>query len=209
MGGRRPRLPRPVADRTWLRPTALTPSGGSRQDPASRSSWSRFASSMPPRPLTSPSPNASPTPTSSTCRGATRTSSRLCTRGRRCGQRCGAGPRARGRPRGRQRGRDGARGVDLDAGWRCTGPRGRPGARGHGPCDAATWDQAVARYGAVVPPHSSVAIGLAERTGVIVPASVGEPWQVVGQGEARWLSATARAAGEPPVVAADGETIDP
>jgi cyanophycinase len=74
--------------------------------------------------------------------------------------------------------------------------------------DAATWDQAVARYGAVVP-HDLGFIGLAERTGVIVPASEGEPWQVVGQGEARWLSAGGRAAGEPPVVAADGETIDP
>lgn len=74
--------------------------------------------------------------------------------------------------------------------------------------DAVTWDQAVARYGAVVPPGLGF-IGLAERTGVIVPASAREPWQVVGQGEARWLSAAARAAGEPPVVAADGDTIVP
>ena len=74
--------------------------------------------------------------------------------------------------------------------------------------DAATWDRAVARYGAAVPPDLGF-IGLAERTGVIVPASAGEPWQVVGRGEARWLSAAARAAGEPPVVAADGETIIP
>ena len=72
--------------------------------------------------------------------------------------------------------------------------------------DAATWDQAVARYGASVPSDLGF-IGLAERTGVIVPASAGEPWQVVGEGEARWLSAAARAAGEPPVVAADGQTI--
>jgi cyanophycinase-like exopeptidase len=74
--------------------------------------------------------------------------------------------------------------------------------------DAATWDGAVARYGASVPPDLGF-IGLAERTGVIVPASGGEPWQVVGKGEARWLSAVARAAGEPPVVAADGQTIAP
>jgi hypothetical protein len=31
----------------------------------------------------------------------------------------------------------------------------------------------------------------------------------VGRGEARWLTAPAPAPGEPPVVAADGETIDP
>ncbi|MDF2735604.1 MAG: cyanophycinase [Chloroflexota bacterium] len=74
--------------------------------------------------------------------------------------------------------------------------------------DAATWDDAVARYGAVVPPDLGF-IGLAERTGVIVPASAGEPWHVVGQGEARWLSAAARAAGEPPVVARDGDRIFP
>ena len=47
--------------------------------------------------------------------------------------------------------------------------------------DAATWDRAVARYGAAVPPDLGF-IGLAERTGVIVPASAGEPWQVVGAG---------------------------
>ena len=53
--------------------------------------------------------------------------------------------------------------------------------------DAATWDRAVVRYGAAVPPDLGF-IGLAERTGVIVPASEREPWRVVGQGEARWLS---------------------
>lgn len=74
--------------------------------------------------------------------------------------------------------------------------------------DAATWDQVVAKYGAAVPPDLGF-IGLAERTGVIVPASAGEAWQVVGQGEARWLSAAARVTGQPPVVAADGETIVP
>jgi cyanophycinase-like exopeptidase len=74
--------------------------------------------------------------------------------------------------------------------------------------NAASWDQALARYGAAVPPEIGF-IGVAERTAVIVPGTAGEPWRVVGEGEARWLSATARAAGEPPVTARDGETIEP
>ena len=74
--------------------------------------------------------------------------------------------------------------------------------------NAASWDQALARYGAAVPPDIGF-IGVAERTAVIVPGTVGEPWRVVGEGEARWLSATARAAGGPPVIARDGETIEP
>jgi hypothetical protein len=52
-------------------------------------------------------------------------------------------------------------------------------------------------------------IGLAERTAVIVPGTPGEPWRVVGEGEVRWMSAAARAAGEPPLVARHGETIEP
>ena len=36
-----------------------------------------------------------------------------------------------------------------------------------------------------------------------------EPWRVVGEGEVRWLRAAARAAGEPPVVVRDGDTIEP
>ncbi len=74
--------------------------------------------------------------------------------------------------------------------------------------DAASWDQAVARYGAAVPPELDF-IGLAERTAVIVPPITGEPWHVVGEGEARWLSAAARAAGEPPLVARAGELLAP
>lgn len=72
--------------------------------------------------------------------------------------------------------------------------------------DAASWGQVVARYGAAVPPDLDF-IGLAERTGVIVPPTAGEPWLVAGEGEARWLSGAARAAGEPPMVARSGERI--
>ena len=74
--------------------------------------------------------------------------------------------------------------------------------------DAASWDQALARYGAAVPADLGF-IGVAERTAVIVPGTAGEPWRVVGQGEARWLSAIARANGAPPFIARDGETIEP
>lgn len=74
--------------------------------------------------------------------------------------------------------------------------------------DAASWRQAVARYGAAVPLDLGF-VGLAERTAVIVPGTAGEPWRVVGEGEARWLSAAARTAGEPPVIARDGDRIVP
>jgi cyanophycinase-like exopeptidase len=74
--------------------------------------------------------------------------------------------------------------------------------------DAASWDQALARYGAAVPADLGF-IGVAERTAVLVPSTAGEPWRVVGQGEARWLSRTARANSAPPVIAHDGETIEP
>ena len=72
--------------------------------------------------------------------------------------------------------------------------------------DAASWKQAVERYGAAVPPRLGF-IGLAERTAVIGPGTTGVPWRVVGEGEVRWLAARARAAGEPPLVARDGDTI--
>ena len=74
--------------------------------------------------------------------------------------------------------------------------------------DAGTWDEAVSRYGAGVPPELGF-VGLAERTAVIVAASTGEPWRVVGEGEVRWLSAAARAAGISPVVARHGDEILP
>jgi cyanophycinase-like exopeptidase len=74
--------------------------------------------------------------------------------------------------------------------------------------DAAAWDEAVARYAAAVPPDLDF-LGLAERTGVIVPPAGGGPWEVVGEGEVRWLSAAARAAGAPPAVARRGERIGP
>ena len=74
--------------------------------------------------------------------------------------------------------------------------------------DADSWQQVVARYGAAVPADLDF-IGLAERTGVIVPPGPGEPWLVVGEGEARWLPAAARAAGVPPLVARSGERIVP
>lgn len=100
------------------------------------------------------------------------------------------------------------------AAWTWTGAGGMPGLGvvpgvGVAPhADAASWDQAVARYGAGVPPDLGF-IGLAERTAVIVPGAAGEPWEVVGEGEVRWLSAAARAAGQPPVVARDGGEIIP
>ena len=74
--------------------------------------------------------------------------------------------------------------------------------------DADTWQQVVARYGAGVPPDLDF-IGLAERTGVIVPPAPDEPWLVVGEGEARLLTAAARASGAPPLVARSGERIAP
>jgi cyanophycinase-like exopeptidase len=74
--------------------------------------------------------------------------------------------------------------------------------------DAASWRRAVARHGATVPPDLGF-VGIAERTAVIVPGTTGEPWRVVGEGDVRWLTAAARAAGEPPVVVRDGDTIGP
>ncbi len=72
---------------------------------------------------------------------------------------------------------------------------------------AANWQQVVVRYGAAVPPDLDF-IGLAERTGVIVPPAAGHPWEVVGEGEVRWLTAGARAAGEPPLVARSFDRIE-
>ena len=68
----------------------------------------------------------------------------------------------------------------------------------HASADA--WEDAQVRFGSSVPP-SVAAIGLAERTGVIVPPD--GPWRVVGEGEVRWLPSGAREA----VVLRDGDTI--
>ena len=67
--------------------------------------------------------------------------------------------------------------------------------------DADSWEDAHLRFGASVPP-SIAAIGLAERTGVIVAA--GGPWRVVGEGEVRWLPS---GAGKPGILQ-DGDTIE-
>jgi cyanophycinase len=64
-----------------------------------------------------------------------------------------------------------------------------------------SWDDAHLRFGSSVPP-STAAIGLAERTGVIVPPD--GPWRVVGEGEVRWLPPNAGA----PVILRDGDTIE-
>ena len=66
---------------------------------------------------------------------------------------------------------------------------------------ADSWEDAYLRFGSSVPP-SVAAIGLAERTGVIVPPD--GPWRVVGEGEVRWLPS---GAGEP-VILRDGDTIE-
>ena len=67
--------------------------------------------------------------------------------------------------------------------------------------DADSWEDAHLRYGASVPP-SIAAIGLAERTGVIVPPD--GPWRVLGEGEVRWLPSGAAE----PVLLHDGDTIE-
>lgn len=56
--------------------------------------------------------------------------------------------------------------------------------------DAASWDQALARFGQGVPAGLGI-LGLSERTGVVLdadPASSG-PWRVVGEGDVRWSPA--------------------
>ncbi len=66
---------------------------------------------------------------------------------------------------------------------------------------ADSWEDVRARFGTSVPP-SFAAIGLAERTGVIVPPD--GPWRVVGEGEVRWLPPAA----SEPVVLRDGDSIE-
>lgn len=72
--------------------------------------------------------------------------------------------------------------------------------------DAASWARWVARFGGSVPAGIGP-LGLAERTGVIVPGDGVGPWRVVGEGEARWLppGVTDVAA---TMIARDGETLN-
>ncbi len=93
-----------------------------------------------------------------------------------------------------------------DGGMEALGVVPRIGVAPH--ADGDSWQRVLARYEAAVPSDLDF-IGLAERTGVIVPPGAGEPWLVVGEGEARWLTAAARAAGTPPLVARSGEQIVP
>jgi hypothetical protein len=69
-----------------------------------------------------------------------------------------------------------------------------------------SWARWVARFGGSVPAGIGP-LGLAERTGVIVPGDGVGPWRVVGEGEARWLppGVTDVAATK---IARDGETLD-
>ena len=66
--------------------------------------------------------------------------------------------------------------------------------------DAASWDRVVARFGSLVPSGLGL-LGLAERTGVLGPS--GGDWQVIGEGEVRWLAPGATT----PLVARTGATI--
>lgn len=72
--------------------------------------------------------------------------------------------------------------------------------------DATSWARWVARFGGSVPATIGP-LGLAERTGVIVPGDGTGPCRVVGEGEVRWLAAGARDVGAT-VIARDGETLD-
>ncbi len=73
--------------------------------------------------------------------------------------------------------------------------------------DADSWSTSVARFGAEVPRHLAV-LGLGERTAVIVQGDRG-PWTVVGEGEVRWLSIAARARGDGPIIAREGDRVVP
>jgi cyanophycinase len=66
--------------------------------------------------------------------------------------------------------------------------------------DAVSWERVLARFGALVPDDLGL-LGLAERTGVL--GRPGEPWRVLGEGEARWLAPGARE----PLVAEAGATL--
>ena len=72
--------------------------------------------------------------------------------------------------------------------------------------DATSWAHWVERFGASVPTGVG-ALGLAERTGVIIPGDGAGSWRVVGPGEVRWLSAGATDVGAT-VIARAGEILD-
>ena len=70
--------------------------------------------------------------------------------------------------------------------------------------DAGSWPDIARRWGAALPPGLH-ALGLAERTAVIIEP--GRPWRVVGEGEVRWLPS-----GTPPdqpLVLGDGGEFTP
>ena len=72
--------------------------------------------------------------------------------------------------------------------------------------DATSWARWVARFGGSVPAGVGP-LGLAERTGVIIPGDGSGPWRVVGEGEVRWLPAGVTDVAAT-VIARDGETLD-
>lgn len=76
--------------------------------------------------------------------------------------------------------------------------------------DADSWERAISRFRAGVPDGIGL-LGLAERTGVLIPLA-GGPWQVVGPGEVRWLPAVATTTddGAPsaPMILRDGDRFE-
>ena len=80
-----------------------------------------------------------------------------------------------------------------------------PGAIVAPHADSASWTRWVGRFIGAVPAGLGV-LGLAERTGVVVPADGVVPWRVVGEGEARWLPPGAADVAAT-VVARDGDTL--
>lgn len=72
--------------------------------------------------------------------------------------------------------------------------------------DATSWARWVARFGGSVPAGLGP-LGLAERTGVIIPGDGTGPWRVVGEGHVRWLPAGVTDVAAT-IMARDGETLD-
>ena len=81
-----------------------------------------------------------------------------------------------------------------------------PGAIVAPHADAASWARWVARFAGLLPADVG-ALGLAERTGVIVPGDRLGPWQVVGEGECRWLPA-GETDPDATVIARHGDTLE-